>query len=112
MRTLAAEIVREKILQTTGEEIPYVTAVVTEKWEDVRDDLTRIHCAIFVERATQKSIVIGKAGSRLKEIGTKARQEIERMLGHRCYLELFVKVEEDWRNREHLLDEMGIGGGG
>jgi GTP-binding protein Era len=112
MRTLAAEIVREKILQTTGEEIPYVTAVVTEKWEDVRDDFTRIHCAIFVERASQKRIVVGKGGSRVKEIGTQARQEIERMLGHRCHLQLFVKVEEDWRNREHLLDEMGIGGGG
>jgi GTP-binding protein Era len=111
MRALAAEIVREKILQTTGEEIPYVTAVITEKWEDVRDDFTRIHCAIFVERPSQKSIVIGKAGSRLKEVGTQARQEIERMLGHRCHLELFVKVEKDWRNREHLLDEMGIGGG-
>ena len=111
MRSLAAEIVREKILRTTGEEIPYVTAVVTEKWEDVRDDFTRIHCAIFVERPTQKKIVIGKGASRLKEIGIQARQEIERMLGHRCHLELFVKVEEDWRNRDQLLDEMGIGGG-
>jgi GTP-binding protein Era len=112
MRSLAAEIVREKILQTTGEEIPYVTAVVTEKWEDVRDDFTRIYCAIFVERPTQKKIIIGKGASRLKEIGIQARQEIELMLGHRCHLELFVKVEEDWRNREHLLDEMGIGGSG
>jgi GTP-binding protein Era len=112
VRSLAAEIVREKILKTTGEEIPYVTAVITERWEDVREDFTRIHCAIFVERPTQKKIVIGKGAARLKEIGTEARLEIESMLGHRVHLELFVKVEEDWRNREHLLDELGIGGRG
>jgi GTP-binding protein Era len=110
MRSLAAEIVREKILQTTGEEIPYVTAVVTEKWEEVRDDFTRIYCAIFVERSSQKKIVIGKGAALLKEIGTRARQEIEQLLGHHCHLQLFVKVEENWRNKEHLLDEMGIGG--
>lgn len=108
MRTLVAEIVREKILQTTKEEIPYVTAVVTEKWEDVREDFTRIYCAIFVERTSQKKIIIGKGGARLKQIGTKARKEIEQLLGHRCHLELFVKVEEEWRNKERLLDEMGI----
>jgi GTPase len=109
MRSMVAEIIREKILQTTAEEIPYVTAVVTEKWEDVRDDFTRIYCAIFVERASQKKIVIGKGASRLKQIGTAARKEIEELLGHRCHLELFVKVEEEWRNKQHLLDEMGIG---
>lgn len=109
MRSLAAEIVREKLLQATGEEIPYVTSVMTEKWEEVRADFTRIYCAIFVERTSQKKIVIGKGAARLKEIGIKARQEIEQLLGHRCHLELFVRVEEDWRNKEHLLDEMGIG---
>ncbi len=112
MRSLVAEIVREKILQTTGEEIPYVTAVVTEKWEEVREDFTRIYCAIFVERSSQKKIVIGKGAALLKEIGTRARQEIEQLLGHHCHLQLFVKVEENWRNKEHLLDEMGIGGRG
>jgi len=112
MRSLAAEIVREKILEITGEEIPYVTAVLTEKWEDVRDDFTRIYCAIFVEKSSQKKIVIGKGATLLKQIGMRARQEIEQLLGHRCHLELFVKVEEDWRNKEHLLDEMGIGGRG
>jgi GTP-binding protein Era len=85
-----------------------VTAVVTEKWEEVREDFTRIHCAIFVERPSQKKIVIGKGAGSLKEIGTRARKEIEHLLGHRCHLELFVKVEEDWRDKEHLLDEMGI----
>ena len=109
LRVMAAEIVREKILQTTGEEIPYVTAVVTEKWEEAHEDLTRIFCAIYVERPSQKKIIIGHGGARLKEIGTRARREIERLLGHRCYLELFVKVEEGWRNREQLLEEFGIG---
>src|SRR6266496_3258509 len=109
VRSLAAEIVREKILETTGEELPYVTAVVTERWEETRADFTRIHCAIFVERASQKKIVIGRGAQRLKQIGTKARLEIEKLLGHRCHLELFVKVEEDWRERGHLLDELGIG---
>jgi GTP-binding protein Era len=109
LRTLAAEIVREKILQTTAEEIPYVTAVVTEKWDEERPDFTRIYCAIFVERPSQKKIIIGKGAARLKEIGIAARQEIESLIGHRCHLELFVKVEEAWRNKQHLLDELGIG---
>ncbi|SRR6266536_929031 len=108
VRAMAAEIIREKILQTTEEEIPYVTAVVVEKWEEEREDFTRIYCAIFVERGSQKKIIIGKGASRLKDIGTRARQEIEHLLGHRCHLELFVKVEEDWRNKHHLLDEMGL----
>jgi GTP-binding protein Era len=108
LRTMVAEIVREKILQTTAEEIPYVTAVVVEKWEEEREDFTRIHCAIFVERASQKKIVIGKGAARLKEIGIEARQNIESLLGHRVHLELFVKVEKDWRDREGLLDDLGI----
>lgn len=111
VRTMAAEIIREKILEVTDEEIPYITAVVTEKWEEVREDFTRIYCAIFVERPSQKKIIIGKGALRLKEIGTQARQEIESLIGHRCHLELFVKVEEEWRNRANLLDDMGISGG-
>ena len=108
MRALAAEIVREKILETTGEEIPYVTAVVTEQWEQVREDFTRIHCVIFVERESQKKIVIGHGAQLLKQIGMRARREIEKLLGHRSHLQLFVKVEADWREREHLLNQMGI----
>jgi GTPase len=108
LRALAAEIVREKVLETTGEEIPYVTAVVTEQWEEERADFTRIHCAIFVERESQKKIIIGHGAQRLKQIGMRARRDIENLLGHRCHLQLFVKVEEDWRDRKHLLDEMGI----
>jgi len=110
LRVLASEIVREKVLQVTGDEIPYVTAVVTERFEEVREDFSRIYCVIVVERASQKKIVIGKGASRLKEIGTRARKEIENLLGHRAHLELFVKVEEDWRNREQLLDEYGLSG--
>lgn len=109
LRQLVSEIVREKILQTTGEEIPYVTAVVTEKFDEVRADFTRINCAIFVERPSQKKIIIGHGAERLKEIGTQARRDIEHLLGHRCHLELFVKVEEGWRDREGLLDSLGIG---
>src|SRR5437867_11702412 len=108
IRALAAEIVREKILEVTGEEIPYVTAVVTERFEEVREDLSRIYCAIYVERNSQKQIIIGRGGARLKEVGTRARRDIERLLGHKSYLELFVKVEENWREREPVLDELGI----
>ena len=108
VRVLAAEIVREQILRVTGDEIPYVTAVVTERFEEVREDFARIFCVIVVERPSQKKIIIGKGASRLKEIGTRARKEIEKLLDHRVHLELFVKVEEDWRNRDQLLDEYGL----
>ena len=107
MRVIAAEMVREKILESTGEEIPYVTAVVTELLEEV-EDLIRIFCAIYVERASQKKIIIGKQGSRLRDVGTAARIEIEVLTGKRVYLKLFVKVVEDWRNREGTLDELGV----
>ncbi len=108
LRVMVAEIVREKVLHVTGDEIPYVTAVVTERYEEVREDFARINCVIVVERTSQKKIIIGKGASRLKEIGIRARREIEELLGHRCHLELFVKVEEDWRNSPHLLDEFGL----
>ena len=108
LRSLVAEIVREKVLHVTGDEIPYVTAVMTERFEEVREDFTRINCVIVVERTSQKKIVIGRGASRLKEIGIRARRDIEELLGHRVHLELFVKVEEDWRNSPHLLDEFGL----
>lgn len=110
LRVLVAEIVREKVLHATGDEIPYVTAVVTERFEEVREDFARIYCVIVVERGSQKKIIIGKGASRLKDIGIRARKEIEALMGHRVHLELFVKVEEDWRNKENLLDEFGLGG--
>ncbi len=107
-RAIAAEMVREKILATTGEEIPYVTAVVTEVFDESEPGLTRIFCAIYVERSSQKKIIIGKQGSRIKDIGTKARVDIEKLLGKKVFLKLFVKVVEDWRNRERDLDDIGI----
>jgi GTP-binding protein Era len=108
LRVMVAEMVREKVLQTTGEEIPYVTAVVTESFQQERPDFARIHCAIFVERPNQKKIIIGHKAERLKQIGMAARKDIEKLLGHRCHLELFVKVEEGWRDKGGLLDSMGI----
>ena len=108
MRMIAAEMVREKILASTGEEIPYVTAVVTEKYDESDPNLLQIYCAIYVERASQKKIIIGKQGARIKDIGIKARMDIEKLTGQKVFLKLFVKVVEDWRNRGRDLDEMGI----
>jgi GTPase len=108
LRSIVAEMVREKILMTTGEEIPYVTAVVTEVFDEEDPSLTTIFCAIYVERSSQKKIIIGKQGARIKDIGTKARVDIEKLLGKKVFLKLFVKVVEDWRNRQRDLDEMGI----
>lgn len=110
MRILAAEMVREKILESTGEEIPYVTAVITEKWDESDPKMPKIYCAIYVERESQKRIIIGKQGARIKDIGSKARRDIENLLGRQVYLQLFVKVVKDWRNKERDLDEMGIEG--
>jgi GTPase len=108
MRTLVSEMVREKILRSTGEELPYVTAVVTEKWDESDPAQPRIYCAIYVERPSQKGIIIGKGGAKLKQIGTEARADIEKLIGRNIHLQLFVKVVEDWRNKERELDEMGI----
>ena len=108
VRSLVSEMVREKILQSTGEEIPYVTAVVTEVFDETDPGMTRIFCAIYVERPSQKKIIIGKQGARIKDIGTKARADIEALLGRSVFLKLFVKVVEDWRNRERDLDDIGI----
>lgn len=110
LRMLAAEMVREKILESTGEELPYVTAVITEKWDESDPNVTKIYCAIYVERDSQKRIIVGKQGARVKDIGTKARKDIENLIGKKVYLQLFVKVVKDWRNRERDLDEMGIEG--
>ncbi|CAN5656577.1 GTPase Era [soil metagenome] len=108
LRNIIAEMVREKILITTGEEIPYVTAVVTEKWDESDPEKTRIYCAIYVERPSQKGIIIGKEGAKLKMIGTEARRDIENLIGKHVHLQLFVKVVADWRNKERDLDDLGI----
>ena len=108
-RVIVAEFVREKILQVTAEELPYVTAVVTETWEE--DEVaTKIGCVIYVERQSHRAIVIGKGGARLKEIGTAARADIEKLLGRHVFLSLFVKIREHWRDDQRVLDELGIRG--
>src|SRR6185503_3051803 len=99
LRSIVAEMVREKILASTGEELPYVTAVVTERWDDSDPVQPRIYCAIYVERNSQKGIIIGKGGAKLKKIGSEARADIEKMIGTQVYLQLFVKVVADWRNQ-------------
>jgi GTP-binding protein Era len=108
VRSIAGEMVREKILASTGEEIPYVTAVVTEKFDESDPEIIRIFCAIYVERPSQKKIIIGKQGARIKDIGTRARIDIEKLVGKKVFLKLFVKVVEDWRNRARDLDDLGV----
>lgn len=107
LRTIATEMVREKILQSTEEEIPFATAVVCEKWDE-SEELVKIYCAIYVERESQRAIILGRGGRKIRQIGTAARYEIEQLVGKRVYLELFVKVHEEWRDDEKALDAFGI----
>jgi GTPase len=110
-RHLAAELVREKVLHHTHDELPYSTAVVIDQFEEPEREggLTRIFASILVDQESQKPIVVGKAGSMIKRIGTEARHDLEQMLGGRVHLELHVKVRQDWRDDEQLLREMGLG---
>ena len=114
-RFLVAELIREKILMLTGEEVPYAAAVVIEKFEepaslkktkDGKLPVTKIAAAIYCERAGQKAILIGKQGEMLKRIGTAARKDIESLLGTRVFLELFVKVESEWRASRGFVEEL------
>ena len=114
-RFLVAELIREKILLLTGEEVPYATAVVIEKYEEPASlkktregklPLTKIAAAIFCERTGQKAILIGKQGEMLKRIGTAARKDIEGLLGTRVFLELFVKVQEEWRSSRGFVEDL------
>ncbi|MGB8645178.1 MAG: GTPase Era [Anaerolineae bacterium] len=107
MQTLAGELVREQILINTRQEIPHSAAVSIDEWEDRSDRLTYIASSIWVEKASQKGIVIGEGGAMLKKIGQAARKQIEEWLGHQVYLELHVKVREKWRRDERLLSELG-----
>lgn len=106
-RFFVGEIVREKILELTREEIPYATAVLVEGWEE-GERLTRIEATVLVERESQKGILVGKGGSMMKRIGTGAREDIEAFLGTRVFLGLHVKVRSGWRENERLLSELGI----
>lgn len=101
-RFLAGELIRERILDATREEVPHSVAVFVDSWEDL-PKLTRIFATIYVERAGQKAIVIGAAGSMLKQIGTLARAEMEKILGRRIYLDLHVKVQPGWREKPDFL---------
>jgi GTP-binding protein Era len=104
---LAAEIIREKVLTATREELPYATAVAIEMWEEAANH-QRIHAIIYVEKDSQKGIIIGSQGERLKKIGTEARLELEKIFASKIYLNLWVKVRPGWRNDDRLLREMGI----
>ena len=106
-RVLVAEMVREKVFQHTQEEIPYATAVQVLSFEE-KPNLISIYAEIWVEKATQKGILIGKGGEMIKKIGSLARQDIEELLGKKCYLELNVKVKENWRDKPSFLDTLGI----
>jgi GTPase len=109
-RFLVAELIRERILFETGEEVPYASAVVVERFEEpapeAKNGVTRIAAAIYCERPGQKAILIGKAGNKLKSIGTAARKEIESLLGTRVYLDLHVIVQENWRESSGFIDSL------
>lgn len=109
-RFLVAELIRERILIETGEEVPYASAVVVERFEepepDAKKPVTRIAAAIYCERSGQKAILIGKGGSKLKAIGTGARREIESLLGTKVFLELHVIVKENWRESQGFVESL------
>ena len=106
MRFFVTEIIREKLLLMYDKEIPYSAEVLVEKFEE-KENSIHIMAVIYVERDTQKGIIIGKGGEKIKKVGIAARQDIEKFFDKKVYLELFVKVEKDWRNRENKLRQFG-----
>ena len=107
-RIVMSELIRKKILRLTEEEVPHSVAVVIEHMErDESDDKLIVHAAIYTERQSQKAIIIGKQGQMIKRIGTAARRDIEELLGEKIYLKLWVRVKENWRNREGALHDFG-----
>lgn len=108
-RFITAELIREKVLHLTREEIPHSVAVVIEEMK-VREEknVVFVNATIIVERSSQKGIIIGKQGKMLKEVGKRARADIETLLGSKVFLELYVKVQNDWRNRQKQLAEFGF----
>ena len=106
-RFFVAEIVREQVLRLTHAELPFSTAVVVDHVEEA-GTLVRLYATIFVERESQKPIIVGRAGAMIKQIGTAARVELERFFGARVYLDLRVKVKSEWRDDERALDEIGL----
>ncbi len=106
-RQITAELIREQVLRYTRQEVPHSVAVVVEEFKERSETLTYIGANIFVERNSQKGIIIGKRGAMLQKIGAAARKQIERFVGTNVYLELWVKVSEDWRRDEHRLRRLG-----
>lgn len=109
-RFVVAELIREKILHLTREEVPHSIAVVIEQMKPREDNehLIDIYATIYTERPTQKGILVGKQGSMMKEIGMRAREDIERLLGTKVYLNLWIKVKKDWRNQENMFKNFGF----
>jgi GTP-binding protein Era len=105
---MASEIIREKVMEDTREEVPHSTAVSIEEWSTREDGVVFIRANIYIERDGQKGILIGKKGERLKSIGTRARHDIENLLGVKVFLELWVKIKKDWRSDERTLKELGF----
>ena len=110
-RLMAAEIVREKLLQFTHAEIPFSSAVLVDRFEEPPSEggLLKLYCSIVVERASQKAIVVGKGGEMIKRIGTAAREELERFFSTHVFVDLHVRVAADWREDEHVLQDIGVG---
>lgn len=110
-RVLAAEIVREKLLQFTHSEIPFSSAVVIDRFEEPEEEggLLRLYCTIVVDRESQKPIVVGRNGEMVKRIGTAAREELERFFSTRVFLDLHVRVRTDWREDDRTLQDLGVG---
>ncbi|MBV5221788.1 GTPase Era [Staphylococcus hominis] len=104
---VVGEIIREKILHLTSEEIPHAIGINVDRMIKESEERVRIEATIFVERDSQKGIVIGKGGKKLKEVGKRARRDIEMLLGSKIYLELWVKVQKDWRNKVNFIRQMG-----
>ncbi len=108
-RFFVAELVREQVLQQTHDELPFSTAVVVDKFEEPdAKGLMRFYCTILVDRDSQKPILVGKGGSRIKAIGTAARRELEQFFDARVFLDLHVKVREGWREDDRMLDSLGL----
>jgi GTP-binding protein Era len=114
-RTLVAEIVREKVLHHTRNELPFSTAVVVDQFDESErgsapseHGILRLYCTIYVETESQKPIIIGRGGAMIKQIGTEARKELEAFFETKVYLDLRVKVDPDWRNNDRMLDELGV----
>ena len=104
-RFMAAEAIREQVLQATSDELPYAVTVIIEQYEEA-GKLTRIAAVIYCERQGQKAILLGKNGQMIKQMGTAARLQLEQMLGTKVFLELFVKVRENWRDSNEFIDEL------